>query len=236
MKMKYAKVALACLLAMSMSFGVCGCDDKPGSESKIPVETMSPEDAKVGLTFEFDNNGPAVENTENSDSSQSGSAADSVTSSGSDSSAAETVYEEVTEYVPVTDAEGQNVTEAGGAVQTQVVVVETRPVTVTQPAGQDSSGSDSSSGGDSSTGGNSSTGGDSSSGSDSSSGDDPSSGGSGELDLLARLISAEARGEPYEGQVAVGAVVLNRLWHLPCLLARQHERYVLQRRISPVHL
>ncbi len=29
--------------------------------------------------------------------------------------------------------------------------------------------------------------------------------------LLARLISAEARGEPYRGQVAVGAVVLNRV-------------------------
>ena len=39
------------------------------------------------------------------------------------------------------------------------------------------------------------------------------SGGSGSLDLLARLISAEARGEPYEGQVAVGAVVLNRVEH-----------------------
>ena len=39
------------------------------------------------------------------------------------------------------------------------------------------------------------------------------SGGSGSLDLLARLISAEARGEPYEGQVAVGAVVLNRVNH-----------------------
>ena len=39
------------------------------------------------------------------------------------------------------------------------------------------------------------------------------SGGSGSLDLLARLISAEARGEPYEGQVAVGAVVLNRVGH-----------------------
>ena len=38
-------------------------------------------------------------------------------------------------------------------------------------------------------------------------------GGSGDLDLLARLISAEARGEPYEGQVAVGAVVLNRVDH-----------------------
>lgn len=31
--------------------------------------------------------------------------------------------------------------------------------------------------------------------------------------LLARLISAEARGEPYVGQVAVGAVVLNRVKH-----------------------
>ena len=39
------------------------------------------------------------------------------------------------------------------------------------------------------------------------------SGGSGDLELLARLISAEARGEPYEGQVAVGAVVLNRVEH-----------------------
>ena len=40
-----------------------------------------------------------------------------------------------------------------------------------------------------------------------------SSGGSGDIDLLARLISAESRGEPYEGQVAVGAVVLNRVNH-----------------------
>ena len=37
--------------------------------------------------------------------------------------------------------------------------------------------------------------------------------GSAQLDLLARLISAEARGEPYSGQVAVGAVVLNRVRH-----------------------
>lgn len=36
---------------------------------------------------------------------------------------------------------------------------------------------------------------------------------SGDLYLLARLISAEARGEPYIGQVAVGAVVLNRVEH-----------------------
>ncbi len=31
--------------------------------------------------------------------------------------------------------------------------------------------------------------------------------------LLARVISAEARGEPYAGQVAVGAVILNRIEH-----------------------
>ena len=37
--------------------------------------------------------------------------------------------------------------------------------------------------------------------------------GSGDVNLLARLISAEARGEPYTGQVAVGAVVLNRMKH-----------------------
>ena len=36
---------------------------------------------------------------------------------------------------------------------------------------------------------------------------------SGDVNLLARLISAEARGEPYSGQVAVGAVVLNRMKH-----------------------
>ena len=34
-----------------------------------------------------------------------------------------------------------------------------------------------------------------------------------EYNLLARIISAEARGEPYLGQVAVGAVILNRIEH-----------------------
>ncbi len=45
-----------------------------------------------------------------------------------------------------------------------------------------------------------------------------SSGGYGgytesDLQLLATIISAEARGEPYEGQVAVGAVIMNRIAH-----------------------
>ena len=36
---------------------------------------------------------------------------------------------------------------------------------------------------------------------------------SNDLYLLSRIISAEARGEPYSGQVAVGAVILNRMKH-----------------------
>ncbi|NLY42900.1 MAG: spore cortex-lytic enzyme [Clostridiaceae bacterium] len=36
---------------------------------------------------------------------------------------------------------------------------------------------------------------------------------SGDVNLLARVINGEARGEPYIGQVAVGAVVLNRVKH-----------------------
>ena len=46
-----------------------------------------------------------------------------------------------------------------------------------------------------------------------SSGGSAAASGSGDVALLARLISAEARGEPYNGQVAVGAVVLNRMKH-----------------------
>lgn len=34
-----------------------------------------------------------------------------------------------------------------------------------------------------------------------------------DINLLAKVISAEARGESYEGQVAVGAVILNRVAH-----------------------
>ena len=38
-----------------------------------------------------------------------------------------------------------------------------------------------------------------------------SSSNSSNVNLLARLIYGEARGEPYTGQVAVGAVVMNRV-------------------------
>ena len=37
------------------------------------------------------------------------------------------------------------------------------------------------------------------------------SSGNSDIQLMARAINGEARGEPYEGQVAVGAVILNRV-------------------------
>lgn len=46
-----------------------------------------------------------------------------------------------------------------------------------------------------------------------SSGSGGSASGNHDVALLARVISAEARGEPYAGQVAVGAVILNRIEH-----------------------
>ena len=38
-----------------------------------------------------------------------------------------------------------------------------------------------------------------------------SSSNTSDVQLMARAINGEARGEPYEGQVAVGAVILNRV-------------------------
>ena len=43
--------------------------------------------------------------------------------------------------------------------------------------------------------------------------DNSSSYSNEDVNLLAKVISAEARGESYEGQVAVGAVILNRVAH-----------------------
>ncbi len=42
---------------------------------------------------------------------------------------------------------------------------------------------------------------------------DSTGGNSSDVQLLARAINGEARGESYEGQVAVGAVILNRVKH-----------------------
>ena len=53
----------------------------------------------------------------------------------------------------------------------------------------------------------------SSSGNSSSSSNSSTSTNSSDLNLLSRLVYGEARGEPYTGQVAVAAVVLNRVKH-----------------------
>jgi N-acetylmuramoyl-L-alanine amidase len=42
--------------------------------------------------------------------------------------------------------------------------------------------------------------------------EDIASAGQSDYELLARVISGEARGEPYLGKVAVGAVVMNRVY------------------------
>ena len=41
----------------------------------------------------------------------------------------------------------------------------------------------------------------------------PAPGSKNELQIIARAVNGEARGEPYEGQVAVAAVILNRVRH-----------------------
>ena len=50
----------------------------------------------------------------------------------------------------------------------------------------------------------------------SSSSSSSSRGGSSDLNLLARVVHGEARGEPYKGKVAVAAVVLNRVESSSC--------------------
>lgn len=56
-------------------------------------------------------------------------------------------------------------------------------------------------------------GGSSAGGKTSTSSSNAASSNNSDLMLLARFINGEARGEPYEGQVAVGAVILNRVRH-----------------------
>jgi N-acetylmuramoyl-L-alanine amidase len=43
--------------------------------------------------------------------------------------------------------------------------------------------------------------------------EDTASAGQSDYELLARVISGESRGEPYLGKVAVGAVVMNRVYN-----------------------
>lgn len=121
------KRALVLCLAAAMAAGAFGCGKKDATESVR--ETISPDDVKTELTFNYKSG--------NADDAQESESGEDAQESSADSVPAETtVIEEVTEIVNVTDAEGQDVTDAEGAAETQQVVVETREVTV--PAAQDS--------------------------------------------------------------------------------------------------
>lgn len=143
MKNIMKRCVLTCLVAAFAVSGF-GCNKKPNDENR-PAETISLENTKQDLTFSY-KQGPAVDATESAENSEK-----------ADESTAESKqeYEDVTEFVDVTDEAGQPVTDANGVKQTEVVVVGTRPVS---GSGNDSSrvddGNDDSSTADGNSGGN----------------------------------------------------------------------------------
>jgi hypothetical protein len=99
---------------------------------------LSPDDAKQELSFVY-NNGASSDEVE---------ATEAKTDSEEDTAETEAVvYEEVTEYVNVTDADGEPVTDENGTVQTEAVIVETKAVS----GGSDNTSAETSASGNSST-------------------------------------------------------------------------------------
>ncbi len=126
MKNTSKKVISVCLLA-AIALSAFGCGKK-GNTSDMPVETISLEQTKQDLTFDYSKKGPktdAVETSENGEDATEGTTAET---SGEDTTAAQKQYEEVTQAMNVTDAEGHGVTDAAGQSVTEWVVVETREI------------------------------------------------------------------------------------------------------------
>lgn len=122
MKSYMKKMLLVCLAA-SLAVSVFGCSKK--EEEDMQVETISLEQTKQDLTFSY-KQGPGVDATE---------AEGDAEKQETEGEAADAEFEEVTDFVEVTDAEGQAVTNAEGVVETQAVVVETRPASGTSGGG-----------------------------------------------------------------------------------------------------
>ena len=125
MKNTMKKAITICLLA-AMAVSVFGCGNK-GKGQDIPVETISLDQTKQELTFDF--NAGGVDNIE--EPSEDAVETEEQTEADTTTAAAETTavaFEEVTETVKVTDAEGQDVTDASGEAVTEVTVVATRPL------------------------------------------------------------------------------------------------------------
>lgn len=125
MKNTMKKAITICLLA-AMAVSAFGCGNK-GKGQDIPVETISLDQTKQELTFDF--NAGGVDNAE--EPSEDAVETEEQTEADTTTAAAETTavaFEEVTETVKVTDAEGQDVTDASGEAVTEVTVVATRPL------------------------------------------------------------------------------------------------------------
>ncbi len=131
MKNLMKKVIAVCLVA---SFGAVlfGCGDKNKTdESSIIIETNDPSLFKNDLTFTFPS-----EADSSADATEAPQDATEAPADGStEAPATEIATEIVTEYVPVTDAEGQDVTDEQGVQQTEVATeIVTEYVEVTEAA------------------------------------------------------------------------------------------------------
>lgn len=141
MKNLMKKVLVICLVA-SFGAAVVGCSS--GKDQSVPDTTISLDQTKQELTFNFKTNNVSADATE---ASEDATEVEGDTTESTGTTEAE-VFEEVTQYVNVTDADGQNMTDAAGAPETQAVVVETRPANI---------GSNNGNGNNGSSGGNNST-------------------------------------------------------------------------------
>lgn len=135
MKNAMKKALTVCLLA-ALTLSAFGCSKQENKADNLPVETISLEQTKQDLTFEFSKKGSAsgfdaVEPTEGTTTDAEGTDTTEAVTAGTDQQ-----FEEVTQAVNVTDAEGHGVTDAAGQSVTEWVVVETRKVQ-NQPQKQD---------------------------------------------------------------------------------------------------
>lgn len=134
------KIALMLVIA-SLSVTCFGCSDKNNDSSEdTPRETISLDQTKQPLTFVHDveSEADATESKEDAKEEDATTANDSSDADGTAKSSTAATPDKtvpVTEYVEVTDASGQPVTDDAGNKQTEVVNV-TEKVDVTDASGQ----------------------------------------------------------------------------------------------------
>ncbi len=120
------KRALAVCVLAAVAFAGFGCGKK-GADSEMSVETISLEQTKQDLTFDFGTKKTTQAAEDATEAPKDATEATAETVEG-------TQIEEVTQVVNVTDEEGHGVTDAAGQSVTDYTVVETRVVENQQPA------------------------------------------------------------------------------------------------------